>query len=420
MSISCRLLVEDRFGSIVDEYLFHSGEILLGRHRDCDVVLPADSVSRRHARIVVTKDRVFVEDLNSSNGTFVNGVRVHGRAELFHNSVVRIGDYRVHIKGAKPQTQEDVVLLRLLGRRGLAEDQVFEVRKTVVLVGRGKEADLTILDPSVSRSHARFMIQPGGRIMVEDLDSSNGTYVNGRRIKVWELSQGDLVRFGDIEFSVDIPSAQTADKLPKGRGIFEGMSIWWGVGGGIAVGLLVALALWLGGASTGRQETATLSSKTDALERQVTTPVLPRRSSNKNNGPKLDPRKIRELAGSRRFDAARRQLEDFLALHPTSTEAVRLMNWVKAQKAWDASLGKARDLLADKKFAEGVRELLEVPADTVFAKDLGVLLARYSEALRRQVHHKCRGRRKRSVECVRARALLRKVERRLEGSQNSR
>jgi two-component system, cell cycle response regulator len=51
-------------------------EMFIGRHRDCDVCVSDDAVSRRHARIVRMGDRVLVEDLDSTNGTFVNGVRI--------------------------------------------------------------------------------------------------------------------------------------------------------------------------------------------------------------------------------------------------------------------------------------------------------------------------------------------------------
>jgi pSer/pThr/pTyr-binding forkhead associated (FHA) protein len=62
----------------------------LGRHSDADVRLPLPDVSRRHCRFVFTEAGWQVVDLNSLNGVYVNGERVH-RAPLRHLDLVRIG-----------------------------------------------------------------------------------------------------------------------------------------------------------------------------------------------------------------------------------------------------------------------------------------------------------------------------------------
>jgi two-component system cell cycle response regulator len=62
-------------------------------------------------------------------------------------------------------------------------------------VGRARESDLLLSDAGVSRYHARFTWQPNGYLL-EDLQSANGTYVNGQRITEHVLSDGDVVQFG--------------------------------------------------------------------------------------------------------------------------------------------------------------------------------------------------------------------------------
>ncbi len=57
------------------------GTAVIGRHSECDICLPSEEISRHHAKIEVTSDGLFVEDLGSANGTFVNGKRVR-RAKL--------------------------------------------------------------------------------------------------------------------------------------------------------------------------------------------------------------------------------------------------------------------------------------------------------------------------------------------------
>lgn len=53
-----------------------TGSMIMGRQSDCDIAVPADEVSRKHARLTVQADGVAVEDLGSANGTFINDKRV--------------------------------------------------------------------------------------------------------------------------------------------------------------------------------------------------------------------------------------------------------------------------------------------------------------------------------------------------------
>ena len=53
------------------------GTMTIGRAADCDISIPAEEISRHHAKLQVMPDGVAVEDLGSANGTFVNGKRVH-------------------------------------------------------------------------------------------------------------------------------------------------------------------------------------------------------------------------------------------------------------------------------------------------------------------------------------------------------
>ena len=71
-------------------------ELLLGRHSDCDIVLASMSVSRRHASLIFRDGNWVICDLDSTNGTMVNGVRV-GRCRLRPGDRVMLGDTAVEI-----------------------------------------------------------------------------------------------------------------------------------------------------------------------------------------------------------------------------------------------------------------------------------------------------------------------------------
>ena len=65
-----------------------------------------------------------------------------------------------------------------------------------IVVGRGEEADLAVDDPAVSSRHARVAAGPDGGFHIEDLESTNGTFVAGRRVRLAPLSSGDAIQLG--------------------------------------------------------------------------------------------------------------------------------------------------------------------------------------------------------------------------------
>jgi hypothetical protein len=71
-------------------------ELLIGRHHACDVMLSNPSVSRRHARLVFRDDKWIIQDLQATNGTFVNGTRV-GRCELRPGDCLLLGEQALQV-----------------------------------------------------------------------------------------------------------------------------------------------------------------------------------------------------------------------------------------------------------------------------------------------------------------------------------
>ena len=87
---------------------------------------------------------------------------------------------------------------------GINNDQkgkTFKVEDPIV-VGRSLKCDVFIADGMASREQALFYRNPDGSLMVEDLGSSNGTFLNGKRITSVKLQQGDVVRLGSTKFGV--------------------------------------------------------------------------------------------------------------------------------------------------------------------------------------------------------------------------
>ena len=79
---------------------------------------------------------------------------------------------------------------------GPSQKTSFRISRSRVIIGRG-DADVPLDDPRASRRHASLEVYGAALLLLKDLGSTNGTFVNGRRVTACELSDGDEIRLGD-------------------------------------------------------------------------------------------------------------------------------------------------------------------------------------------------------------------------------
>jgi pSer/pThr/pTyr-binding forkhead associated (FHA) protein len=75
---------------------------------------------------------------------------------------------------------------------------------SIKTVGRGARADFILEAALVSRLHCRLSADPSQQLVVEDLKSTNGTFVNGEKVDRAILKPGDRLAIGRVEFVVDM------------------------------------------------------------------------------------------------------------------------------------------------------------------------------------------------------------------------
>ena len=106
-------------------------------------------------------------------------------------------DDLVHAEASSAPTSSPVdTLVVASGSRTLER---FELTKEVSSVGRHETSDIFLDDVSVSRHHGLFTRTASGRITVRDLNSLNGTYVNGARVEESALRSGDEIQIGKFK-----------------------------------------------------------------------------------------------------------------------------------------------------------------------------------------------------------------------------
>jgi ABC-type multidrug transport system ATPase subunit/pSer/pThr/pTyr-binding forkhead associated (FHA) protein len=167
--------------------------VLIGRAPGNDIVLRSPGVSARHARVVVEPERLILEDLGSRNGTFVGSPpRRIDQCEISLTDTLTFGDTRL-----EPSALADL-LARTRPRQ--AEEAIVLGDSAVVTIGRGARATAHVTSPVASSLHASFTLEDG-RVVVRDLGSMTGTFVNGERIKrPVVIDPGTVVQVADTRY----------------------------------------------------------------------------------------------------------------------------------------------------------------------------------------------------------------------------
>ncbi|MDE2858198.1 MAG: FHA domain-containing protein, partial [Chloroflexota bacterium] len=206
-----KLVWLEPYSGAMREFLLHEGmSATIGRSASNDIHIGESHISRMHAVLTCRDGEFIIDDLDSANGTYVNGVRVEG------SSTLEIGD-EIHLfvsmlKLLDPRATPAKDALELVSMvandraslrivKGPQRGQVYALLKEEIYIGRSTPNanwEITLQDPTVSRPHA-FLVKDKHCWKLFDLGSANGTSVNRRPViggKARELRDGDRVMFG--------------------------------------------------------------------------------------------------------------------------------------------------------------------------------------------------------------------------------
>jgi len=203
---------------------------ILGRDK-ADIVIQDAEVSATHCQIQNISDAYHIFDMNSSNGTFVNGVRIV-KAKLQEGDVVRIGQTQFrfaledernvrHIptlfKSRKSTTNsivdtliekelkepQAVLVLQITYPNGSGE--TVELPQKTVIIGRASSFGKFDRDSQISRKHLMIKLNDTGEVFIEDQGSTNGSMLNGKTITGMHLVHPkDEIRVGGCRIQVSV------------------------------------------------------------------------------------------------------------------------------------------------------------------------------------------------------------------------
>lgn len=152
----------------------------LGSGLDCDVRIESREIAAQHAQVIETAEGAWlVRDLGTAQGTFIDGPHFRVKeARLAANSILFLGSFQLPL----PLLER---LIHAAGEAGGLSEMIsgnVNLDRPVIYIGRATENDLVVPHVTVSARHARLTRSPDGTVRVEDLGSTNGTYVDGERV----------------------------------------------------------------------------------------------------------------------------------------------------------------------------------------------------------------------------------------------
>ena len=186
----------------------NDGSHIVGRSPDVDITINHSQLSRKHFKITIDSGSATIEDMGSANGTRIGGQRISSPISIHEETQLTVGST---ILTLKPKTDKTTKSYALVGESGKIEGTSYLLQPGRLTLGRSEDCSLILNMESVSRVHAELMLQPDG-LRIKDLDSKNGTYRNGDRIKEGVVSEFDTIAFGTVTFKL-IPLTKKDQRL---------------------------------------------------------------------------------------------------------------------------------------------------------------------------------------------------------------
>jgi pSer/pThr/pTyr-binding forkhead associated (FHA) protein len=182
-------------------------------------------LSRRHAQISTRDGQILVEDLGSTNGTFVNGERIAAPTPVRPGDHVEVGATKLEVLAPEAPSGPPERRLALRVVAGWAPGALIPLGEGSLTLGRG-QAGASALgdDPTLAERHVKISPLGDERVEVRDLGSETGTLVQGERIAgPTILAEGDRFQVGRATLEIVLAAGSAAEPEREPRRVVGGV-----------------------------------------------------------------------------------------------------------------------------------------------------------------------------------------------------
>ncbi len=220
--------------TIRKEFPLNEQITVIGREEGCHIILDSKTISKKHFRIISKGLKIYVEDLNSTNGVSINDQKIEKITEITENDIIQFGVYFAQLNNTNKlkksykvdevvaQKQNDSLkknsapYFKLICIDKRYPGLTFEIQDGISAIGRTKKSDFVLPDDTLSGRHLQ-LTKTGPKLFIEDLDSANGSMLNSRKVRgKLQVFGNDKIEIGSVAFSVESNIEKTvAKKSPK-------------------------------------------------------------------------------------------------------------------------------------------------------------------------------------------------------------
>jgi len=172
--------------------------LTVGRSPQNDIVIDNKKVSSSHARFKILNNEIVLEDVGSTNGTYVNGEKIASQKVTANDTITFSKNHTFDWKQLEKLLKTDQPVKSERAER--VHTKIKE--KEVINIGRGSDNDIVINNIKVSRKHAKLE-KSSGEWYIEDLGSSNGTFINAEKIRRARITPKDVLTMGGIPLNIE-------------------------------------------------------------------------------------------------------------------------------------------------------------------------------------------------------------------------
>jgi len=235
------------------------GVMRVGSAADSTLVLNVAGVAAHHCEISTHNGESAVRPVDASAPTVINGRQIAQATPLKPGDLLLFGRVGCRVSSDRPaaatipppsaakkadeaartRVRNTLPKYMLRGVSGATFGKTFALTGTMV-IGRQADSDIPVPAEEISRHHAKLQVTADG-VLVEDMSSANGTFINDKRIQTGVLKPGEELRLDTVRFMLVAPGMDAKQQATAARA--EPAKVEAKSGGGHAIGIVIAIVI---------------------------------------------------------------------------------------------------------------------------------------------------------------------------------